>query len=126
MSYPSMTHPIQYALCYPERLQSKDEPLDLKKVSRLTFYEPDEETFKLLKIAKKMGKVGGIMPAVMNAANESAVYAFLDGKIKFLDIADYVEKVTSEYKNIENPTLKDIIEANRNVREMGENFFGRA
>ena len=92
MSLPSMKHPIQYALTFPDRLPSKDEPMDLKKIARLTFYEPDEEAFPLLALAKKAGKLGGIMPTILNAANENAVYAFLDGKIRFTEIADYVEK----------------------------------
>ena len=117
MSLPSMTHPIQYAFTYPDRLCSKDEPLDLKKLSKLTFYEPDEETFRMLKLAKKAGKDGGIMPTVLNAANENAVYAFLEDKIKFLEIADYVEKTMSEYKNISSPTLDDIIAVNKEIRE---------
>lgn len=117
MSNPSMTHPIQYAFTYPERLPSKDEPLDLKRLSKLTFYEADEDTFRLLKLAKSAGKMGGIMPTVMNAANENAVYAFLDDKIKFLEIADYVEKTMNEYKNIENPTLDEIIDINDEVRK---------
>lgn len=117
MSNPSMTHPIQYAFTYPERLPSKDEPLDLKKLARLTFYEADEDTFRLLKLAKVAGKMGGIMPTVMNAANENAVYAFLDDNIKFLEIADYVEKTMNEYKNIENPTLDEIIDINDEVRK---------
>ncbi len=117
MSNPSMMHPIQYALTYPERLPSKIEPLDLKKLAKLTFYEADEDTFRLLKLAKIAGKMGGIMPTVMNAANENAVYAFLDGKIKFLEIADYVEKTMNDYKNIENPTLDEIIEVNDIVRK---------
>ena len=117
MSLPSMKHPIQYAFTYPERLPSKDEPLDLKKLSKLTFFEPDEEAFPLLKLAKKAGRLGGIMPTVLNAANENAVYAFLDGKIKFNEISDYVEKTMSEYKNIENPSLSDIIETDKSVRE---------
>lgn len=123
MSLPSMTHPIQYALTYPERLPSGDEPLDLKKLSKLTFFEPDEETFRLLKVAKNAGKAGGIMPTVMNAANETAVYAFLSGKLRFLEIADYVEGVISEYKNIAAPTLSDIIETDREVRRKGREFF---
>ncbi len=117
MSNPSMMHPIQYAFTYPERLPSKDEPLDLKKLGKLTFYEADEDTFRLLKLAKLAGKMGGIMPTVMNAANENAVYAFLDGKIKFLEIADYVEKTMNEYRNIENPTIDEIIDINDEVRK---------
>lgn len=117
MSLPSMKHPIQYAFTYPERLLSKDEPLDLKKLANLTFFDPDEEAFPLLALAKKAGKLGGIMPTVLNAANETAVYAFLDGKIKFNEIPDYVEKTMSEYKNIENPSLSDIIKTDKSVRE---------
>ena len=117
MSLPSMKHPIQYAFTYPERLPSKDEPLDLKKLAKLTFFEPDEEAFPLLKLAKQAGRLGGIMPTVLNAANENAVYAFLDGKFKFNEISDYVEKTMSEYKNIENPSLSDIIETDKSVRE---------
>ena len=117
MSLPSMKHPIQYALTYPDRLPSKDEPLDLKKIAKLTFFEPDEKTFPLLALAKKAGKEGGIMPTVLNAANENAVYAFLDEKIKFNEIPLYVEKTLNEFKNIEKPSLSDIIKTDRLVRE---------
>lgn len=116
MSLPSMTHPIQYAFTYPDRLPSEDEPLDLKKLSKLTFYETDEETFRMLSLAKKAGREGGIMPAVLNAANENAVYAFLEDKLKFLEIADYAERIMSEYKNILNPSLDDIIAVNDEIR----------
>lgn len=123
MSNPSMTHPIQYAFTYPKRLPSKDEPLDLKKISKLTFFEADEDTFKLLKLAKLAGESGGIMPTVLNAANETAVYAFLEGKLKFLEIADYVEKTLSEYKNILSPTIEDIINTDKEVRRKGKEIF---
>ena len=63
------------------------------------------------------------MPTVLNAANEGAVYAFLDGKIKFLEIADYVEQILSEYKNINSPTIEDIIETDKEVREKSQNIF---
>ena len=117
MSNPSMKHPIQFAFTYPERLCSLDEPLDLKKLTKLTFYEPDTEAFPLLFLATKAGKQGGIMPTVLNAANENAVDAFLKGKIRFSEISSYVEKTLSRYKNIENPTLSDIISVNKSVRE---------
>lgn len=117
MSLPSMKHPIQYALTYPERLPSKDEPLDLKKLSKLTFFEPVEEVFPMLGLARRAGKMGGIMPAVLNAAGENAVRAYLEGKASFYQMSDYVEKTISEYKNIKNPTLSDIIEADKSVRE---------
>ena len=116
LSLPSMKHPIQYAFTYPERLPSKDESVSFADLAKLTFYKPDEETFRCLALAKQAGKQGGIMPTVMNAANESAVYAFLKNKIGFLDIADTVEKAMDEWQNIENPTLDDIITANNDVR----------
>lgn len=116
LSLPSMKHPIQYAFTYPERLPSKDESVSFADLAKLTFYKPDEETFRCLALAKQVGKQGGIMPTVMNAANESAVYAFLKNKIGFLDIADTVEKAMDEWQNIENPTLDDIIAANNEVR----------
>lgn len=117
MSLPSMKHPIQYAFTYPERLPSKDESVSFADLAKLTFYKPDEETFRCLSLAKKAGKMGGIMPTVMNGANEIAVEAFLKDEIRFLDIADIVEKSMGDFKNIENPTLEDIINADKEVRE---------
>lgn len=116
LSLPSMKHPIQYAFTYPERLPSKDKSVSFADLAKLTFYKPDEETFRCLALAKEAGRQGGIMPTVMNAANESAVAAFLKNKIGFLDIADIVEKAMSDFENIENPTLDDIIAANNEVR----------
>ncbi len=117
LSLPSMKHPIQYAFTYPERLPSKDKSVSFADIAKLTFYKPDEETFRCLALAKKAGRLGGIMPTVMNAANEAAVAAFLKNKIGFLDIADIVERAMSDFKNIQNPTLDDIIAANNAVRE---------
>ncbi len=117
LSKPSMKHPIQYAFTYPDRLPSPDERVSFAELGRMTFFEPDEETFRCLALAKKAGKAGGIMPTVLNAANESAVSAFLNNKIGFLEIADIVERAMNEFKNIENPDINDIIEANREVRE---------
>lgn len=116
LSLPSMKHPIQYAFTYPERLPSKDKSVSFADLAKLTFYKPDEETFRCLALAKEAGRQGGIMPTVMNAANESAVAAFLKNKIGFLDIADIVEKAMSDFENIENPTLDDIIATNNEVR----------
>lgn len=117
LSMPSMKHPIQYAFTYPERLPSKDESVSFADIGKLTFYEPDEETFRCLKLAKAAGKLGGIMPTVMNGANEVAVAKFLKDEIGFLDIADTVEEAMNSFKNIENPTLDDIILADKEVRE---------
>ena len=116
LSLPSMKHPLQYAFTYPERLPSKDESVSFADLAKLTFYKPDETTFQCLALAKEAGRQGGIMPTVMNAANESAVAAFLKNEIGFLDIADIVEKAMSDFENIQNPTIDDIIAANAEVR----------
>ncbi len=119
MSVPTMKHPIQYAFTYPNRLPSKDERVDFPKLGKITFYEPDEKTFRCLALAKKAGKLGGIMPTVMNAANEVAVAAFLRNEIGFLQIADSVEKTMDNWENIENPCLEDLIRVDLEVRKEG-------
>ncbi len=116
LSLPSMKHPIQYAFTYPERMPSPDSSVLFEQIGKMTFFEPDEETFRCLALAKKAGLAGGIMPAVLNAANEVAVSAFLNDKIGFLDIAEYVEKVMSCYENKLNPSIEDIIEVDQSVR----------
>ncbi len=117
LSLPSMKHPIQYAFTYPKRLPSPDKRVSFKDLKTMTFYEPDEETFKCLRLAKEAGQAGGIMPTVLNAANEKAVELFLHGKIGFLQIGDIIEKTLSEYKNINNPTIDDILRVDMEVRE---------
>ena len=117
MSVPSMKHPIQYAFTYPNRLSSPDKEVDFAKLAKLTFAEPDEKTFHCLALAKTAGREGGIMPTVMNAANEAAVSRFLNDEIGFLDIADIVERAMSDFDNIKNPSLDDIIAADAEVRQ---------
>lgn len=117
MSVPSMKHPIQYAFTYPNRLSSPDKEVDFAKLAKLTFAEPDEKTFRCLALAKMAGREGGIMPTVMNAANEAAVSKFLNDEIGFLDIADIVERAMSDFDNIKNPSLDDIIAADAEVRQ---------
>ena len=117
LSCPSMKHPIQYAFTYPERLPSNDESVSFAELGKLTFYKPDEETFRCLSLAKKAGKAGGVMPTVMNGANEVAVAKFLKDEIGFLEIADTVESAMDSFKDVENPTLEDIISADKEVRE---------
>lgn len=117
MSVPSMKHPIQYAFTYPNRLSSPDKEVDFAKLAKLTFAEPDERTFRCLALAKTAGREGGIMPTVMNAANEAAVSRFLNDEIGFLDIADIVERAMSDFDNIKNPSLDDIIAADAEVRQ---------
>ena len=117
MSLPSMKHPIQYAFTYPKRLATPDAGLDFSVLKSISFGRPDEETFRCLALAKKAGKLGGIYPTVLNAANEVAVSAFLQDKIGFLDIPELVENELTLCKNIENPTLSDIISTDDYVRD---------
>ena len=95
LGVPDMRLPIQYALTYPERMVSTLARLDFARLGALTFEEPDTKTFRGLAIAIEAGRAGGTAPCVMNAANEIAVAAFLDGSIRFLDIYDIIEQTLS-------------------------------
>lgn len=114
---PDMRLPIQYALTYPERLPMKDNELDLLKYGNLTFDKPDTDTFFALELAKKAGKEGGILPTVFNSSDEAAVELFLKGKIGYLDISESIMAAMESVKNIENPTVEQILEADRWARE---------
>ena len=113
-----MRIPIQYAVTYPERIESPSEPLDFFKIGKLTFFEPDRTAFPLLALAEKTAQKGGILPCVMNAANEEAVAMFLKGKISFTDISELVCEITENYQNKKDFTLSDIEEANILAREL--------
>lgn len=117
MSKPSMKHPIQYAFTYPNRLPAKEERVDFAALGKLTFYQPDEETFRCLALAKQAGKMGGIMPTVLNAANEVAVVDFLNDRIGFLEIAERVEKTMAAWKNNPNPSLEELIAVDVEIRK---------
>lgn len=116
MGVPDMRTCIQYAITYPDRFEGLQEKLDLAKVGKMTFAEPDKETFILLDLAYKSMKMGGLIPAVLNGANEEAVYLFLNHKISFTDIMDMVKEVVMGYKNIDKPSIEDIENADRNSR----------
>lgn len=122
---PDMRLPIQYALSYPERFDYAFDQLDLVKAAALTFEKPDTEAFPSLRIAVECGKAEGCLPCVFNAANEEAVYAFLDNKIKYLDIAYITEKVTSMYHNISNPSIEDIEAADTQARAMARDLISK-
>jgi len=121
LSLPSMKHPIQYAFTYPKRLPSPDKSVSFADVAKMTFFRPDEETFRCLALAKKAGKMGGIMPTVLNGANEVAVAAFLRDEMGFLEIGEFVEKTMDKFQNKLNPTLEDIIEVDGEVRKKALN-----
>ncbi|MFH1134269.1 MAG: 1-deoxy-D-xylulose-5-phosphate reductoisomerase [Nanoarchaeota archaeon] len=116
LGWPDMRLPIQYALTHPERLPSQLKPLDLIKVGRLDFGKPDLARFPCLGFAFEAGRTGGTLPAVMNAANEVAVAAFLDGRIGFLDIAKIIRKQMDQHKVIKEPSLAEILETDKAVK----------
>ena len=117
LGIPTMETPIQYAFSFPERIESFLPRIDLFSQHTLTFERPDTETFRCLSLAYKAIERGGNMPCVMNATNEVAVQQFLDGRIGFLDIADHVERAMQEVHYIANPTLDDLIETDKTVRQ---------
>lgn len=116
LSVPDMKLPIAYALQYPKRRYCGMKELDLFEIQSLTFEKPDTESFPCLKLAFEAIKTGGSMPCVMNAANEAAVEKYLNEEIKFGEISEIVEKAMQEHKVIENPSLEDLIETDREVR----------
>jgi 1-deoxy-D-xylulose-5-phosphate reductoisomerase len=108
---------------FPERIANRLEPLDLAGAAQLTFAKPDLETFHCLALAIEAGKAGGTMPAVLNAANEVAVMAFLQGKIPFLSIADVVEGTMSRHDAIPSPGLDEILNADGWARQVAEHML---
>lgn len=122
---PDMRLPIQYALSWPERYHTAFDLLDLVRRSPLTFEEPDTEAFPSLKIAVDCGRAGGTLPCAFNAANEEAVYAFLDGKIKYLDIPYITAKVTELHRNISQPVLEEIELADGEARRAAREIIAR-
>ena len=118
MSVPDMRHCVQYALTYPDRTEAVIEPLDLFKVGKLTFSEPDGETFRLLPCALDCVGKGGALPAVLNAANEVAVAEFLQGKIPFYTITETVCETVDEMQNAASVhDLEGILACDREARE---------
>ena len=106
MGSPDMRLPIQYALNYPKREGRIANPISFYEIAQLTFEKPDMDTFKCLKLAFKAGKAGGLMPTILNGANEEAVALLLEEKIKFLDIADLIEECMDKFKDKSNMELK--------------------
>lgn len=115
---PDMAIPIQYALTYPERYESPAEELDFAKIGKITFYEPDFKKFRCIELCRRAINEGGIIPAAVNGANEQANFMFRTGKIGFLEIAERVERVFSEIKNIKEYELKDVLEADSFARAL--------
>ena len=116
MGLPDMKLPIQYAMAFPRRVANNFPRYDFKKVNTLTFEEPDLRTFRNLGLAIDALNKGGNLPAVMNAANEIAVYAFLRNRVNFLDMTDVIEKTMQKVSYIETPTLEEYFESDGTAR----------
>lgn len=116
LGVPSMETPIQFAFSFPERIDSFLPRLDFTQYPHLTFEKPDRKTFRCLDLAYQAIERGGNMPCVMNAANEVAVQQFIDGRISFLDIADHVEAAMQSATFIANPSLEDLFETDKIIR----------
>lgn len=114
-----MRLPIQYALNYEERKNLVAETIDFYEISKLTFEKPDIATFKSLDLSFKAGKIGGLMPTILNGANEAAVDLFLNEKIKFLEIPNIIEKCMEVFKKevSKELNLNNIIELDKTVKD---------
>jgi 1-deoxy-D-xylulose-5-phosphate reductoisomerase len=111
LSTPDMCLPIQYALTYPERAGSDRVQTNLARLGTLTFEEPDVERFPSLELARRAGELGGTLPAVLNAANEVAVNAYVDGRIDFPQITETVRRVMNCHQSVPHPVLDQILAA---------------
>lgn len=121
LGVPDMRIPIQYALTYPEREPSPVAPLSLADYGKLTFFEPDYDTFKCINVCKNAIAMGGLHPAAANGANEESVKLFLQGKIKFTDIAYLNEEAMLKAADVKDFTLADVLEADKQAREFVRN-----
>lgn len=120
MGAPDMRTCIQYAITYPDRIPSYANALDFASLGSLTFENPDMDTFKLLPLAFYAISQDGVIPTVLNASDEIAVKHFLNDKIGFTDIFDIVEDVVRSYNNTKEPTLEDILNADKEARILTE------
>lgn len=117
MSIPDMRVPIQYALYYPEKkYNQKFKKIDFNDLHSISFRPMDYNRFPALALAYQVGKMGGIMPTIYNAANEVAVNLFLENKIKFLDIEKIIFQTVESANNIINPTIEEIIKTDQDIR----------
>lgn len=122
LGVPDMKLPIQYALFYPDRRPMGGSRVDLFALGQLTFEKPDTDTFPGLALAYRAAETGGSMPTVYNAANEKAVELFLDHRISYLEIAELIEEAMEQHRAAADPTVEEILEAERQTRE----YVGRA
>jgi len=122
MGVPDMKVPIQYALTYPRHLQAGWESLDLVTIKKLTFESPNLKRFPCIQLAYDALKSGNSMTAVLNVANEQAVYRFLKKEIKFTDIPKIIEDACSAHSSIDVPSLNDILELEQLTTQFVKKF----
>ena len=120
LSYSNMCFPIQYAVTWPDRVPNSLPPLDFSKLSKLEFSTPRYDDFPALSLARRAGETGGTLPAVMNAANEIAVSAFLDRKVRFPEIWRIVEQVMNQHTPVAHPDLDAILGADQWARAQAQ------
>ena len=117
LGLPSMHIPIQYAICYPERFEGiKSKSFSFSEIARLDFLAPDYDKFGFLNLAYSAGRTGGSATVALNAADEEAVFAFLNGRIKLFDIYEITEKIYSEHNVVKTPSIKEIFDIDKEVR----------
>ncbi|CCZ04381.1 1-deoxy-D-xylulose 5-phosphate reductoisomerase [Eubacterium sp. CAG:603] len=114
---PDMKLPIQYALFYPDRRTLNGKRVNFFDIANITFFKPDRDKFKGFDLAFKAGKTGGSLPTIYNAANELAVSKFLNEEIRFLDIPELIETAMNNHKVIDNPSLEQILESEKEAYE---------
>jgi 1-deoxy-D-xylulose-5-phosphate reductoisomerase len=124
LGVPDMKAPIAYALTYPERVPTGVKPLDLTKSGSLTFFKPDHNRFPSLKLAHRSLLDGESMPAVMNAANEVAVEAFLSGKIMFTEIVELIERTMDLHQPHNLNSIEEVLRADKWGREKSRELLG--
>jgi len=116
LSYSDMCFPIQYAVTWPDRVPNTLPPLNFGKLSKLEFFAPRYDDFPALNLARYAGETGGTLPAVMNAANEIAVAAFLDRRVRFPHIWQVVQEVMNRHTSVAHPDLDEILRADQWAR----------
>ena len=123
MGNPDMRTPIAHAMAWPERFDSGVAPLDIFQVGHMDFEQPDLQRFPCLRLAYEAIKAGGIMPTVLNAANEIAVDAFLNEKVRFTDIAKIIERSMAKFSPVSADTLEKVLQADQDARVVAQNII---
>ena len=121
---PDMRTPIAYALAWPDRMTAPSPRLDLAEIATLTFEKPDEVRFPAIRLAREALQAGGNAPTVLNAANEIAVYRFLEKRLRFLDITRVVEETLTRVSRCELGSLDDVMLSDVEARKVAAEIVG--